>query len=79
MRIDANGKPRWLMPVECERLMGFSDGYTNIPGATDSKRYEALGNSWCVPVARWVGRRIQMVEDLMARRTQGLQSSQSSG
>jgi DNA (cytosine-5)-methyltransferase 1 len=55
---------RRLMPVECERLQGFPDGYTNIPwrGKTESPdgpRYKALGNSWAVPVVRWIGNRIQ--------------------
>ena len=49
---------RRLLPVECERLQGFPDGYTAIPGAADSPRYRALGNSWAVPVVRWLFRRI---------------------
>ena len=80
---------RRLTPVECERLQGFPDGYTNIPWRTyqeaqrkgtsyetllaqrgmtlrgpsieecpDGPRYKALGNSWAVPVVRWIGRRI---------------------
>ena len=36
---------RRLTPLECERLQGFPDGWTNIPGASDSARYRALGNS----------------------------------
>lgn len=72
--LDRNGKPRWAMPIECERLMGFPDGYTDIESATDTKRYWCLGNSWCVPVARWIGKRIQMVEDLLSARRDGLQS-----
>lgn len=55
---------RRLTPVECERLQGFPDGYTNIPWrkaseAPDGPRYKALGNSWAVPVVNWIGRRIQ--------------------
>jgi DNA (cytosine-5)-methyltransferase 1 len=55
---------RRLTPVECERLQGFPDGYTNIPWrkkdeSPDGPRYKALGNSWAVPVVRWIGRRIQ--------------------
>lgn len=49
---------RRLLPVECERLQGFPDGWTDIPGASDTARYKALGNSWPVPVVRWVGERI---------------------
>jgi site-specific DNA-cytosine methylase len=55
---------RRLTPAECERLQGFPDGYTNIPWrkqpeSPDGPRYKALGNSWAVPVARWVGQRIK--------------------
>ncbi len=64
--IVTNGRPRWIMPIECERLQGFPDNYTlvqhrNKPAA-DSPRYKALGNSMAVPVMRWIGRRINMVE-----------------
>ena len=55
---------RRLTPTECERLQGFPDGYTNIPWrkaaeSPDGPRYKALGNSWAVPVVRWIGQRIQ--------------------
>lgn len=49
---------RRLTPVECERLQGFPDGHTDIPGAKDGPRYKALGNSMAVPVMRWLGRKI---------------------
>jgi DNA (cytosine-5)-methyltransferase 1 len=49
---------RRLTPLECERLQGFPDGYTGIPGASDSGRYKALGNSMAVPVMRWIGERV---------------------
>ena len=52
---------RRLTPHECERLQGFPDGYTDIPGASDSARYKALGNSMAVPVMRWIGERIDAV------------------
>lgn len=59
---------RRLMPVECERLQGFPDGYTAIPfrgkPAADGPRYKALGNSMAVNVMRWLGRRIDMVETI---------------
>ena len=60
---------RRLTPVECERLQGFPDGYTNIPWrkaaeSPDGPRYKALGNSMAVPVMRWIGKRIQQVSDL---------------
>jgi DNA (cytosine-5)-methyltransferase 1 len=54
---------RRLTPVECERLQGFPDGYTLITyrgkPAADGPRYKALGNSWAVPVVRWIGERMQ--------------------
>jgi site-specific DNA-cytosine methylase len=58
-----NMQVRRLTPVECERLQGFPDGYTQIPWrkkpeAPDGPRYKALGNSWAVPVVRWIGERI---------------------
>lgn len=40
---------RRLIPLECERLQGFPDGWTDIPGASDSARYKALGNSVAIP------------------------------
>ena len=56
---------RRLTPTECERLQGFPDGYTAVPWrkksageCPDGPRYKALGNSWAVPVVRWIGRRI---------------------
>jgi DNA (cytosine-5)-methyltransferase 1 len=52
---------RRLTPIECERLQGFPDDYTNIPGAADTNRYKALGNSMAVPVMRWIGNRINIV------------------
>jgi DNA (cytosine-5)-methyltransferase 1 len=60
---------RRLMPVECERLQGFPDGYTDVPyrgkPAADGPRYKALGNSFAVNTVRWIGRRIQMVDELV--------------
>ena len=40
---------RRMMPIECERLQGFPDGWTEIPGASDSARYKAPGNSVAIP------------------------------
>jgi DNA (cytosine-5)-methyltransferase 1 len=55
---------RRLTPVECERLQGFPDNYTNIKDkCPDGPRYKAMGNSMAVPVMRWIGERIQMVEN----------------
>ena len=59
---------RRLIPRECERLMGFPDNYTLIrfrgKPAADGPRYRALGNSWAVPVVRWIGERIEAVEQI---------------
>jgi len=59
---------RRLTPIECERLQGFPDGYTDVPWrgaehAPDSKRYKALGNSMAVPVMRWIGEGIELVSN----------------
>jgi DNA (cytosine-5)-methyltransferase 1 len=85
---------RRLTPRECERLQGFPDNYTLIPGkasrqveadmlaylravfpgltdsearrmAADGPRYKAIGNSWAVPCARWIGQRINAVDALL--------------
>lgn len=57
---------RRLTPRECERLQGFPDDWTLIPyrgrPAGDQARYKACGNSMAVPVMRWIGKRIQMLE-----------------
>lgn len=55
---------RRLMPVECERLQGFHDGWTDLGGTADAPRYRALGNSMAVPVMQWIGRRIALVDSL---------------
>lgn len=52
-----DGRIRRLSPIECERLMGFPDGYTDLPGTPITRRYQALGNSWAVPVVSWLGGR----------------------
>jgi DNA (cytosine-5)-methyltransferase 1 len=61
---------RRLTPTECERLMGFSDGYSLVPYrkgmAADGPRYRALGNSMAVPVVRWIGQRIGVVDASLA-------------
>lgn len=62
---------RRLTPVECERLQGFPDNWTQIPygkrpkeQCPDGHRYKALGNSMAVPVMRWIGRRIKLFESI---------------
>jgi DNA (cytosine-5)-methyltransferase 1 len=61
---------RRLTPRECERLQGFPDDYTQISwrgkepeDCPNGHRYKAMGNSMAVPVMRWIGERIQMVEE----------------
>lgn len=58
---------RRLTTIECERLQGFPDNYTSVPYrgkpvAADGPRYKALGNSMAVPVMRWIGERIRLME-----------------
>jgi DNA (cytosine-5)-methyltransferase 1 len=49
---------RRLTPLECERLQGFPEGWTDIEGASDSARYKALGNSVAIPCVEFVKREI---------------------
>lgn len=72
MGVSVNTSVRRLLPVECERLMGFSDNWTRIPWrgkpeeqCPDGPRYKACGNSMCVNVMRWIGMRIENVERRM--------------
>lgn len=53
-----NDRLRRFTPLECERLMGFPDNYTLIDGNSDTNRYQAVGNSWAVPVVKWLGEQI---------------------
>ena len=52
---------RRLTPLECERLQGFPDGWTDIPDASDSARYKALGNSVAIPCVEFIMGRIAAV------------------
>ena len=57
------GRPqliRRLTPLECERLQGFPDFWTDLPGASDSSRYKALGNSVAIPCVEYIMRGIAM-------------------
>lgn len=67
--LQINSAVRRLTPRECERLQGFPDDYTSIQrngkDTPDGPRYKALGNSMAVPVMRWIGERIQAVEDTL--------------
>ena len=53
-----NHRLRRLTPLECERLMGLPDNYTDIEEAKPTNRYQTVGNSWAVPVIKWFGSRI---------------------
>ena len=59
---------RRLTPIECERLQGFPDNWTQIPWkgkpqekCPDGPRFKCMGNSMAVPVMRWIGEGIEMV------------------
>tara|TARA_R100000900_G_scaffold83412_1_gene65716 strand:+ start:36 stop:824 length:789 start_codon:yes stop_codon:yes gene_type:complete len=63
---------RRLTPIECERLQGFPDNYTQIPWrgkpaeeCPDGVRYKALGNSMAVPVMRWIAMGIEAVDGIL--------------
>lgn len=62
--LSQDGRIRRLSPLECERLMGFPDNYTLIDKCRDTQRYQAVGNSWAVPVIRWIARRLVNDEKL---------------
>ena len=56
---------RRLTPVECERLQGIPDNFTKITEkSSDGPRYKMIGNGFAVPCVAWIGKRIQMVEDM---------------
>jgi DNA (cytosine-5)-methyltransferase 1 len=65
---------RRLMPVECERLQGFPDGWTAVRNMSDSARYRMLGNAVTVNVAEWIAGRIRKV--LNDERQESLQDSE---
>ena len=73
-RYDSRPTVRRLLPIETERLMGFPDNHTQIEwngksaeDCPDAPRYKACGNSMCVNVMEWIGRRIEEME----RKTNG--------
>ena len=57
---------RRLMPIECERLQGFPDGWTDLPGASDSARYKALGNSVAIPCVDYLMQGISLASQITA-------------
>jgi DNA (cytosine-5)-methyltransferase 1 len=56
--VSQDGRLRRLTPIECERLMSFPDNYTAIANPRLTNRYQATGNSWAVPVIRWIMHRL---------------------
>ena len=61
MEVCTQHRARRIMPIECERLMGYPDNYTRIPyrgkpaeQCPDGPRYEACGNGWAINCARWI-------------------------
>ena len=64
----AEMRVRRLTPKECERLQGLPDDHTAITykgkPAADGPRYRAIGNGMAVPVIRWIGERIQLLEEM---------------
>lgn len=56
--ISQDDRIRRFTPLECERLMGFPDNYTLVNGNSDTNRFQAIGNSWAVPVVKWIGGQI---------------------
>lgn len=58
-----NDKIRRFTPLECERLMGFPDNYTKVNGNSDTNRFQAIGNSWAVPVVKWIASKISEFMD----------------
>jgi len=70
-RVRLGKRVRRLTPLECERLQGFPDGYTQVcyrgKPTADGPRYKAIGNSMPVPVMRWIGRRIDLVTSAEVR------------
>ena len=61
---------RRLTPLECERLQAFPDDWTNIPGASDSARYRALGNSVTIPCVEFIMKSLREVTELEAEQSQ---------
>lgn len=60
-----DGRLRRFSPLECERLMGLPDNYTKCENAKKTSRYQAIGNSWAVPVIEWLGKRLLHERDTL--------------
>lgn len=77
---------RKLTPLECERLQGFPDNYTKIPyngkaadECPDILRYKVIGNSFAVPVVRWIGKRIEMSDKMYEKGKTDVDSEKHQG
>jgi len=57
--ISCDHQVRRLTPIECERVQGFPDNWTNVGNPSVAKRYNSLGRSMAVPVMKWIGQRIK--------------------
>ena len=62
MIAESGDRLRVLTPVECERLQGFPEGWTEFGAGgkrvSDSARYKCLGNAVMVPVVQFIGKRL---------------------
>ena len=65
--VSQDNKLRRLSPLECERLMGFPDNYTNLEKSKKTNRYQALGNSWSVPVIKFLGTRLLNPDNVISK------------
>jgi DNA (cytosine-5)-methyltransferase 1 len=79
--VPTHGIPRRLMPIECERLMGWPDNHTLVPDAkgkllSDAARYRAIGNGVASHVAQWIGERLNIVNTPGRRRSTSLPSDE---
>ena len=61
---------RRLTPGECELLQGFPPGWTDVPSASDSARYRALGNSVAIPCVEFIMKSLREVTELEAEKEQ---------
>jgi len=67
-----DSRVRRLMPIECERLQGFPDNWTQVNNAkgkplADGIRYKQMGNACTVSVIEWIGRRIVSCHEMKGK------------
>lgn len=70
--VSQDDRIRRLIPEECELLMGFPKGYTDIDGARHTNRYQGVGNSWAIPVISWIGKRFKLSTEPPAKKWKNL-------